>query len=131
MELITPFIAMGFSFLSLLKTSYDLQEVDRLDHAVSSAANPSTFFWTSNIFFSTVICFRSLAVSVLSFFLSQYTSLRGIIAVPLAALFCFNIVIRLKFALSECVNFCIFLAVLVFWVVVWAVIVVWAVQVVE
>ena len=92
--LVTPFVAMGFSFLSLLKTSYDLQEVDRLDHAVSAAARPLTFFWTSNLFFSTVICFRSLSISVLGLYLSFYDQLRGIIAAPLALLFVLNILIR-------------------------------------
>ena len=60
----------------------------------SSAARPMTFFWTSNFFFSTVICFRSLTISVLGLFLSHYTEHRGIIAAPLASLFVLNILIR-------------------------------------
>ncbi len=59
-----------------------------------------TFFWTSNFFFSTVICFRSLTISVLGLFLSHFTEHRGIIAAPLASLFVLNILIRICFQRS-------------------------------
>jgi len=89
---LAPFVAMGFSFISMLKTSHDLQDVDRLDHAVSATARPFLFYWTSTFFFSSVIIFRSLSISVVGLFLSYL--MKGIIAAPLLFLLISNIILR-------------------------------------
>lgn len=88
---------MTFSLLSLLKTCYDLQEVDRLDHCISAPASPVTFFVTSALWFLSVLSFRSLSISVLCLYLSHYKDHRGVVAVPFLAIFFSNIVLRVIF----------------------------------
>ena len=51
-------ISMLFSLLSLLKTSYDLQEVDRTENAVSCPRSLLTYFVTSVVWFSSTVVFR-------------------------------------------------------------------------
>ena len=41
---IMPLIAMFFSFISLLKTSYDFQDVSRINHSLSSPRYDSQKF---------------------------------------------------------------------------------------
>ena len=87
-------VAMCLSFISLLKTTYDLQEVDRYENAVSSPHNLIKYFTTSILWFSSTLIFRCLSVSILSLYLSQYVDLRGIALVPILAIAAGNVLLR-------------------------------------
>ncbi len=87
-------VAMCFSLLSLLKTSYDLQEVDRQEKAVSTPLSLLLHVTTSLSWFASTVIFRTLSLSAATLYLSQYVDIRGLAIVPVALLFVGNICIR-------------------------------------
>ena len=96
----SSFVAMALSFISLLKTCYDLQEVNREENAVSAPPYPVYYFLTSVFWFASTLAFHSLSVSVISLYLNQY-HIRGISLVPIVTLVIANVILRSCVKFSE------------------------------
>lgn len=87
-------MSIVFSFMAIVKTSIDLQEVDRFLKAVGNPSSHLIYFLTSTFWFLATVLFRTLAISILCFYTIHMKFNWIIMNVVLALLIFGNIAIR-------------------------------------
>jgi len=103
-RIVTPsLVAMLFSLLSLLKTSHELQVVDRQLSVVSSPKYAVTHTLTSLVWFGSTVIFRSLSLSLVALYLSRNEHWRGLFLIPVSVVIVGNVAIRHCFGMTDAV----------------------------
>ena len=66
------YVSLMVSFLSVLKSNYNLQEVDIYDHGLSAPKSPTIFKITSILWLAVVLSFRGGSIAMICVYIGHY-----------------------------------------------------------